>query len=132
MFPRKSLSYAGLLCHRRILYRLVIVLTPCGRFLQGKLRVSQPAKNLPQSMLPKRLLPCSQQPITGPCPKSDKASKNLSYYFNMHFNINFSSTPRSFYRFLSFKLANQNPLRNTLLSCKRNRLLLQYTSRIFT
>jgi len=83
-------------------------------------------------MLPKRSFPCSQQPITGPCPKSDKASTNISYYFKTHFNINFHSTPRSFCRLLSFKLANQNPLRKTILSRRRNRLLLQYTSPVFT
>jgi len=57
---------------------------------------------------PEDLLPCSQEPITSPCPEAVESSPQFGAVFpNIHSNI-FPCIPRSSELSLPFRFSNQN------------------------
>jgi hypothetical protein len=66
-------------------------------------------------MEPESLLPCSQQPSTGPYFELDQSSPYHPILSPIHLNIILPPTSRSFYWSLSFWLSHQNPLHISLL-----------------
>jgi hypothetical protein len=57
------------------------ITTPTCRVLLEKLTVTQLVKKFPTFIKPESSLPCSQQPATGPYPKSDESNPHLPTIF---------------------------------------------------
>jgi hypothetical protein len=67
---------------------ITALLTLRSRFLLEKLIVTQLVKHGIS-------LPCSQEPVTGPCQEPDECTPHTSYFFKIHFNIILPSTFKS-------------------------------------
>jgi hypothetical protein len=80
-----------------------------SRVLLYMLIVAQLVKNSSPFMEPEGLLPCSQQPATGPYPEPDASSPQLRPYFpKIHSNIILSPMLRSSENCLPFRFSDQN------------------------
>jgi hypothetical protein len=64
-------------------------------------------------MAHKGLLLCSQEPLTGPCPKPDESSPHLPPYpFKIHFKLRLGLPSGSFLIFIVLKNGNLNGYMN--------------------